>query len=144
MKKYLIIILTLTLALTGIQAHEAGATGPNQGRLLTGLNPHVEFLITPERKVQLSFVGEDGKVIPVTDQIATVTTGDRMAPVKLTFVKAGDSLLSEQPFPAGDNLPAVVQIKSSPEAKSEVERLNVNLAICPGCQKPEYACTCSH
>jgi len=37
-----------------------------------------------------------------------------------------------------------VQIKLTPEAKTVVEKFNLNLSECPGCKLKEYACTCEH
>lgn len=123
---------------------EKTVAGPNGGRLLTSVDPHAEFLVTSDRKVKITFVGEDGKVIPAADQIVSVTTGERSAPVKLTFAKEGDVLVSDVPIPEGNMLPTVIQIKATPDAKPEVVKFNLNMANCSGCQKAEYACTCSH
>ncbi|MFZ4773894.1 MAG: hypothetical protein ACOYM3_00930 [Terrimicrobiaceae bacterium] len=125
-------------------SHAAKAAGPNGGRLISAVEPHAEFLLTPDRKIQITFVGENGQSIAPDQQVVTVTTGERSAPVKLTFVKTGEVLISEQVVPEGNNLPVVVQIKTSPEAKTVIEKFHLNPAICPGCQKAEYACTCEH
>ncbi len=125
-------------------SHAAKAAGPNGGRLISTVEPHVEFLITAERKIQITFIGENGRPISPDQQVVTVTTGERSAPVKLSFVKSGDGLLSEQVVPEGNNLPVVVQIKASPDAKTVVEKFHLNLANCAGCQKAEYACICGH
>lgn len=118
--------------------------GPNGGRLITSVDPHAEFLVTPDRKVKISFVGIDGKVIPAGEQVVTLTTGDRSAPVQLTFAKKGDVLVSDAAIPEGNMLPTVIQIKASPDAKAEIVKFNLNMANCSGCQKAEYACTCAH
>lgn len=151
MKNHLIatLAITLTVALHAPASEEHDhsektATGPNGGRLLTSVEPHAEFLVTPERTVQITFVSEEGKPVAAADQIVIFTTGERSAPVKLTFEKSGDVLLSSQPLPEGTNLPAVVQIRQNPAAKTAVEKFHINLAICPGCQKAEYACACKH
>ncbi|MET0261503.1 MAG: hypothetical protein ABW223_01305 [Rariglobus sp.] len=145
------LLVATVLALTALgstatvaHAHEAVAAGPNKGRLLTVVEPHAEFLVTADRKVQITFVGEDGKPVPPGDQVVTVTAGDRSAPTKLTFAKTGDVLLSDAPLPAGNNFPAVVQFKITPDAKPVYARFNINLAICGECKNPEYACTCAH
>jgi len=124
--------------------HTKVEAGPNGGRLITSVDPHAEFLVLPDRKVKITFVGGDGRVIAPTDQVVTVTTGDRSAPVKLAFVKEGDALISDATIPEGNMLPTIIQIKSSPTAKAEITKFNLNLSNCPGCQKAEYACTCAH
>lgn len=128
----------------GHDHHAKVESGPNGGRLVTSVDPHAEFLVTPDRKVKITFVGDDGKIIAPADQVVTVTTGERSAPVKLAFSKSGDALISDGIIPEGNMLPTIIQIKTTPDAKAEVVKFNLNLANCPGCQKAEYACTCEH
>lgn len=142
-----VLTLLATLALiTSLAAHSAvqKTAGPNGGRILTKVEPHAEFFVTADRKVQITFLGEDGKPVAPAAQTVTVTAGDRSAPVKLTFTQSGDTLLSEQSLPDGDNFPTVVQIKVTPDARTVVEKFNLNLSLCPGCKLAEYACTCDH
>jgi hypothetical protein len=126
------------------QGHDKVAAGPNGGRILTTVEPHAEFFVTRERKIQITFLGEDGKPIPPAGQVIAVTTGERSAPVKITFTKTTTGFLSEQVIPEGNNLPVVVQIKPAPEEKASVAKFTLNLSVCPGCQLAEYACTCAH
>lgn len=150
MKSLLLILTRLALCLPLIAAaqdhdhdHEAKIAGPNGGRLLTKLEPHAEFFVTTDRKVQITFLDDSGAPVAPTTQAVTVTAGDRAAPTRLTFVRSGNVLISEGELPAGNLFPAVVQIKLSPDAKTVVERFNVNLALCPDCQHAEYACLCT-
>ena len=83
MKTHLLRLLALAaLALTAnfATAHETIIAGPNRGRILTKSKPPAEFLVTAERKVQITFIGADGKPVAPADQVVTVTTGDRAAP----------------------------------------------------------------
>lgn len=105
---------------------------------------HAEFFVTADRKVQITFVDDHAKAIAPDDQVVTVTTGERSAPVKMTFIKTEKALLSEQTIPAGNNFPVVFQIKTKPDAKTLVEKFTLNLASCPNCNLAEYACICSH
>lgn len=125
-------------------SHAKKVVGPNGGRLITGVNPHAEFLVTAERKVRITFVGEDGKPVAPAEQVVTVTAGRRASPTRLSFERAGDALLSVQPLPAGNDIPAVVQIKPAPGARTIVERFHLNLEKCPTCAYAEYACICGH
>ena len=125
-------------------SHEKKVAGPNGGRILTTSEPHAEFFVTADRKVQITFVDDEGKAIAPAQQIVIVTTGERSAPVKMTFVKKENVLLSDQSIPAGNNFPAVVQVKTTPDAKTLVEKFTLNLSICPGCKLAEYACICAH
>lgn len=125
-------------------SHQQNVAGPHGGRLLTAGLPHAEFFVMPDRKVQITFVGDDGQAIAPASQVVTVTTGERSAPVKMTFAKVGNSLVSDQPVPAGNNFPVVVQIKPEPDAKATIEKFYLNLTKCPTCQFAEYACICAH
>ena len=147
MKTHLLRLLALAaLALTAnfATAHETIIAGPNRGRMLTKSKPPAEFLVTAERKVQITFIGADGKPIAPADQVVTVTTGERAAPTKLTFTKTDTGLISEGVLPAGNDFPTVVQIKATPDAKASVARFNLNTATCSGCKNGEYACVCGH
>lgn len=144
-------LLTLTLALTVNAAeekkhdhdHEIKA-GPTGGKLITEVEPHVEFFVNKDNKVEIRFIDDDMKVVAPGEQVISVTLGDRSAPTKLSFTKDGDKLISDKAIPEGENLPTVVQIKTTADAKSVTEKFNLNLAQCPTCKNKEYACTCAH
>lgn len=124
--------------------HAKKEAGPNGGRLITSVEPHAEFFVTAERKVQITFVDDAGKVVAPAGQVVTVTAGDRSAPTKLTFAAAGNSLISNAVLPAGNDFPTVVQIKASADAKTVTEKFNLNMSKCSDCSLAEYACTCAH
>jgi hypothetical protein len=142
-RKFLVLIAAAA-ALATAGAHEKKVAGPNGGRLLKSVTPHVEFFVTADRKVQLTVVDDHGKAIAPAGQSATVVTGDRSAPTTLTFSRQGDVLVSNAPLPEGRILPTVVQITPAAGATAAVERFNVNLATCPECKHAEYACICGH
>ncbi len=125
-------------------AHDVNVAGPNGGRVLMSVEPHVEFKVHDDRKVTLTFVDEDLKPVPAAEQTATVIAGDRSAPTRLSFVKQGDVLVSDGPLPEGNDFPTVVQLKVSPDASPVIEKYNLNLVQCPTCEYQEYACTCEH
>ncbi len=124
--------------------HAPKTAGPNGGKILTAVEPHAEFFVTADRKIQITFLDSDGKPVPPAGQTITVTAGERSAPTTFTFVPSGDTLISEQVLPSGENFPTVVQVKTAPDAKTIVEKFNLNLAKCPSCAYAEYACTCAH
>ena len=140
----LLALTALAITVTVSHAHEKNAAGPNKGRLLTIVEPHAEFLVTTERKIQITFIGEDGRPVAAADQVVTVTAGDRSAPTKITFTKTGNVLFSDAALPAGNDFPTVVQIKITPDAKPVYARFNLNMFICGECNNAEYACVCGH
>jgi hypothetical protein len=149
--KILTSLLTLALAFTVNAAdkdkhdheHEAKA-GPTGGKLITEVEPHVEFFVNKDKKVEIRFIDDDMKVVAPGEQVISVTLGDRSAPTKLSFTKEGNMLVSDKAVPEGNDLPTVVQIKAAPDAKSITEKFNLNLNDCPTCKNKEYACTCAH
>lgn len=118
--------------------------GPNGGRLLTSVEPHLEFFVTEDRKVQITSVDEEEKAQPIGEQTVNVIGGSRSNPTRMSFAKEGDVLLSDIAFPEGNDFPVVVQIKTSPDADTVTEKFNLNLEDCPTCDNKEYACTCDH
>lgn len=125
-------------------SHEKIKAGPSGGRLITEVEPHAEFFVNKDNKVEIRFVNDDNKIVPPASQIVSVTLGDRSAPTKLAFTKDGDKLISDKPIPSGNDYPAVVQIRAKDGAKPVNEKFNLNLEQCPTCKNKEYACTCEH
>ena len=67
---------------------------PNNGRIIDSVEPHAEFLVTKEKKIEIRFLDDAGNVIAPAAQIVSVVMGDRSAPTKLAFTKDGDKLVS--------------------------------------------------
>ncbi|MCP5560183.1 MAG: hypothetical protein H7A55_20735 [Verrucomicrobiaceae bacterium] len=144
-------LLALAMAFTATAAYKdkhdhehAAKAGPTGGKLITEVEPHVEFFVNKDKKVEIRFIDDDMKVVAPGEQVISVTLGDRSAPTKLSFTKDGDKLISDKAVPEGNDLPTVVQIKAKPDAKSVTEKFNLNLSDCPTCKNKEYACTCAH
>jgi hypothetical protein len=146
--KLLTTLCTLALAFTLSAAdkhdHEHGKAGPNGGKLITEVEPHVELLVTADKKIEIRFVDEANKVVAPGEQVIAVTMGDRSSPTKLAFTKSGDKLVSDQAIPDGNLLPTVVQMRAKAGAKAVTEKFNLNLNDCSTCKHKEYACTCDH
>lgn len=147
--KLLSTLLTLALSFTAGAAdkdqhdHEVKA-GPTGGRLITEVEPHVEFFVNKDGKVEVRFVDDDNKIVAPGEQVIAVTLGDRSAPTKLAFARDGDKLVSDKAIPAGNDHPTVVQIRAKAGEKAVTEKFNLNLEQCPTCKYKEYACTCAH
>ncbi|MBC8125798.1 MAG: hypothetical protein H8M99_01440 [Gloeobacteraceae cyanobacterium ES-bin-144] len=143
MKTNIITIAALIASLTFATAAEK-IKAPNNGRIIETTKPNAEFLVTADKKIEIRFLDASGKVISPADQVVTVTMGDRSNPTKLAFTKDGDKLVSDKTIPNGKELPVVLQIKTTPDAKAATSKFNLNFATCPTCKHPEYACSCDH
>lgn len=143
MKTKIATIATIIASLTFATAAEK-IKAPNGGRIIDTVTPNAEFLVTTDKKVEVRFLDDAGKVIAPAAQVVTVTMGDRSAPTKLAFTKDGDKLVSDKVVAEGKSLPVVLQIKVSPDTKSVTEKFNLNMSNCPTCSHLEYACTCDH
>jgi hypothetical protein len=140
MKIRIATIAALVASLTFATAADFKA--PNQGRIIETVEPHAEFVVNKDKKIEIRFLDDTGKVIAPAEQTASVVMGDRSAPTKLAFTKDGDKLVSDKAVAEGESLPVVLTIKTTPEAKSVIEKFNLAMGNCPPCGNAEYACTC--
>ena len=108
------------------------------------VEPHAEFFVTKDRKVQITFVDDDGKKIPATNQKVSIICGERANPTTLKMEKKDGVLVSTKALPKGNDFPTVVTIKMKPDAKSVRAKFNLNMSDCPTCDFQEYACVCDH
>ena len=124
--------------------HAQGTPGPNGGRILEAVEPHLEFKLNDDHSVQIIALTDDAKPAPIGDQIVHVTGGDRSDPADISFTKNGDVLVSNGTFPKGEKLPVIVSIRSSADAEPVIARFTLDLSDCPTCDYLEYACICEH
>jgi hypothetical protein len=146
MKTVIIATIVLCAALTAFAADKKAAkkeAGPNGGRLITSVEPHLEFLVNSDRKVQISAV-KDGKAAPLSGQVISVTAGERAKPTKLELKEEDGKLVSTNTLPTGDGYPVSVSIKPNASGKATFEKFNLDLSKCPSCKYAEYACVCEH
>lgn len=123
---------------------EKKAVGPNGGRVITAVEPHLEFLVTKDRKVEITALSEDLKAAKLSGQVIAVTAGDRSKPTKLEFKETDGKLVSSNALPEGNDYPVSVSIKGDAKGKATYEKFNLNLEKCPTCKYQEYNCTCDH
>ena len=128
----------------GKHGHSSTKAGPNGGRVITSVVPHLEFFVTEDFYVQISFLDDDYQVIAPADQVVFLIGGDRQSPTQLAFEKKGNQLVSTTALPEGHSLPIILSIKTDADAKTVREKFNLNLSLCPSCDYKEYACICSH
>jgi hypothetical protein len=125
-------------------ATQPKVVGPNAGRIVASVDPHLEFFVTTDRFVQITFIDHDGKFVPATDQQVFLIGGDRSAPVKIEFVKSEGMLRSTEALPEMKSMPIVLQIKATGTAKTIREKFYLSMNQCPSCSFKEYACVCGH
>jgi len=128
----------------GEHEHSKATAAPNGGRIITSVEPHLEFFVTDTRLIQITFLNDEGEAIMPKEQALSLIGGDRQNPVRLRFAKKGNVLISDKALPEGNNLPIVLSIKADAQSKTVRERFNLNLSQCPTCEFSEYACTCEH
>jgi len=150
--------LALTIALFGLALtpalraaekekehdHEKREAGPNGGRVIFSVEPHFEFFVMADRKVKITFLGDDKKAIDAAGQTVSAIGGKRSKPTKMAFASEGDSLVSDQPLPEGDMIPIVLTVKASADAKAVTEKFTIDMTDCSECDLKEYACVCDH
>ncbi|CAA6694231.1 MULTISPECIES: hypothetical protein [unclassified Lentimonas] len=125
-------------------AHYKTMKAPNGGRIIDSVEPHLEFYVTPDRFVQITFLDAHGQAIPFTEDEISAIGGDRSSPITVEFERKGDVLVSEEPLPEMKNMPIVLIIKDTSEATTVREKFTLNMSGCPTCSHKEYACVCAH
>ncbi|MFT6861645.1 MAG: hypothetical protein ACJAVK_000197 [Akkermansiaceae bacterium] len=123
--------------------HEHEIKAPNGGRILHEIVPHVEFFITKERKVQITFVNGEGQSVEDKATLRAIG-GKRSAPTKFTFTKTKHGFLSDETLPEGMKVPILLMFKNAEGKKIPTIKFNVDLHDCPTCEFREYACGCAH
>lgn len=128
----------------GESDHHDQVPGPNGGRLVVGVEPHLEFFVTADHHAQITFVNDDIQPIPPADLSLSLTAGDRSNPTLIEFTEKDGVLLSNTPLPKEHNAPLVLQITGGENNEPVFERFHLNMETCSGCQLSEYACICGH
>jgi hypothetical protein len=138
------LLAVLALTLPAFAAEKKKEAGPNGGRILTAVEPHLEFYVTKDRKVEISALTPDNKPAKLSGQVIAVAAGDRSKPTKLEFKEDGGKLVSTNKLPDGNDFPVSVSIKPNASGKAVYEKFNCDLDKCPTCKYQEYACICAH
>jgi len=124
--------------------HAEKVAGPNGGRVIKVVEPSAEFLVTQDKKVIITFLGENNQPLAVASQTVSIVCGDISKPTKLTLVKTDDSraMISDGALPEGNRYPIIVTFRSSPDAVPVIAQFSLNLDECPNCHYKKYACIC--
>jgi hypothetical protein len=113
--------------------HEEHITkGPNGGHVVESkAGFSIEITVDKERKARIVFLDKDNKVVALAEQSISGIAGERSAPTKLSFAKGKDAdanvLMADKALPAGDHVPVILMIKTSPDAKAVTERFELHL-----------------
>ena len=134
----------LCAGMLDLNAADKPPGGPKGGRLLEKTEPNAEFTVEKDHSATIAFYDSALKPVPAEAQTVTViaNTGDNKVTVE--FEKKGDILVSKSKLPEGDGYNLVLQLRQTPESKPQNFRFKLDLHPCGGCQRAEYACTCSH
>lgn len=116
--------------------------GPKGGKIIEVENGHAEFLVLPDRKIAVTFYGEDMKLQAPAQQVVALTAQAPSGNAKVDFDKSTDGFVSKTMLPEGDGYMMVLQIKSKADAKPQNLRIKLDLGHCSGCKRSEYACIC--
>ena len=142
MKTLLHTLAILALAIAPALADKTVKAGPRKGRVLEMTGQNAEFFVEKDRTISIAFYDAAMKAQPAAAQVVTATAEAPSGKAKLEFEKKGDLLVSKAPLPEGEGYQVVVQVKTTPDAKSKNFRLKLLLYTCKGCSNPEYACVC--
>ncbi len=118
--------------------------GPNGGRLISSVEPPLEFWVTPENRVQITFLNDKGEAIAPAQQEVSFVGGSRLNPTRLSFEEKDGVLVSTEVLSSKESIPVILTIKPGPDARSVREKFNLNFSQCPTCSYLEYACICGH
>jgi len=139
--RYITFAVAALCATASLHAEKIVA-GPKGGRLLESEPLKAEFFVTAERKVEITFYDAALKPVDAGVQVITVTAEPTAGKVKLDLKKTATGFVSKTALPAGEPYRVVVQTRASADAKPKNFRIDLNLEMCEGCQKKEYACIC--
>ena len=130
-------------AAVSLQAAEKIVAGPKGGRLLDTAPQKAEFFVTKDRKVEVTFYDAALKPVAPANQVIAITAEPASGKTKIELEKTATGFVSTAALPESkEPYRVVVQVKEKPDATPKNFRVDLNLAMCGGCQKAEYACTC--
>jgi hypothetical protein len=148
MKTLISSTLTLLLMATAVFAedghgHDKVIPGPKGGKIVEVEGGHAEFFVQPDKKVSVTFYGEDMKPLPPAEQVVVAIAEAPAGKAKLAFDKTGDAFVSQTTLPEGEGYRVVLQIRSTADAKPQNLRIDYHAEVCAKCNRAEYACVCT-
>lgn len=106
--------------------------GPNGGTVVESkAGFSFEVAVSKDRKARIVFLDKELKAVALEAQTISGIAGERSAPTKLTFAKGKDAdanvLISDQALPEGAHVPLNLIIKTTADAKSVSEKIELHL-----------------
>ncbi|MDX2081256.1 MAG: hypothetical protein SFU53_10770 [Terrimicrobiaceae bacterium] len=123
--------------------HDKVIPGPKGGKIVEVEGGHAEFFVQPDKKVSVTFYGEDMKPLPPAEQVVTLIAEAPAGKANLKFDKDADAFVSTDVLPEGDGYRVVLQIRNTPDAKPQNFRIEYHTEVCGKCNRAEYACICT-
>ncbi|MBI5689295.1 MAG: hypothetical protein HZC55_04305 [Verrucomicrobia bacterium] len=144
MKNCLLLPLFLLSAALACGADKSTG-GPRGGRLLESSPLAAEFLVTPERRIEITFLDSQRQPVAPGTRVVAVTAEPKSGRTPLALTRTATGFVSTAALPSpGETYRVVVQIRENAEARPQNFRIDLNLAPCGECKLAEYACTCTH
>ena len=138
-----LLVLSSAALAEGEHQHAKAIPGPKGARVVEVVGGYAEFFVLPDRKVSVTFYGEDMKPLPPAEQVVSVVAEAPTGKAKLEFEKTGEGFVSKAALPQGDGYRIVLQIKPDATGKTQNFRIDFHLEQCGECKLAEYACTCA-
>ena len=112
--------------------HDDHGHGPSGGEIIRSEAGFAfEIRVDQDRRARVVFLDRENKAVALGTRTISGIAGERSAPTRLTFKRGtgaeADTLISDQPLPAGDHVPLILTIKTAPEAKAVTERFELHL-----------------
>lgn len=142
LKHVLIAALCGIATITAAFAADKIIGGPKGGRLLESNGQKAEFFVTTERKADITFYDAALKPVAPGEHVVTMNAELKTGRVALDLEKTATGYVTTKPLPEGEPYRIVVQMREKAGAKPQNFRVDLNLEICGGCKRAEYACTC--
>jgi hypothetical protein len=138
-----LLALCLFLPAGQVSAGEKIVAGPKGGRVLES-EPHlVEFLVTKDRRVEVTFYDARRQIVAPGERVVAVMAEPKAGRVAIPLENSPTGFLSTTALPTGEPYRVVVQVRENAGARPRNFRLELNLEPCGGCKLAEYACTCA-
>ena len=113
------------------------SVGPNGGRMLVAYKPNVEFVLTADNKVKLTFLGDDGQ--PVASEAKSVRL---IIDGQLVETTADGASLVSGVIDLTKPVLAQVSIKDQAGKKFNSKKFELAKGTCDKCSHQKYACIC--